>query len=140
MNLLERLYKLVEEDPHHKGSYYASKLDMIAPLRKSLPLLNACFFNLSETDRPAWKVVGPSNPARSDVGTTTAACFSACNSTVEPPPTVSIPQKIYADAAHDLFGWQKLAYKNWVDRGRRGIIEAVTGAGKTRWVSQRLKR
>ncbi len=31
-----------------------------------------------------------------------------------------------------LYPWQRLALTAWADQGRRGIIEAVTGSGKTR--------
>ncbi len=32
---------------------------------------------------------------------------------------------------HFLYKWQLLALASWLRCGRRGIIEAVTGAGKT---------
>lgn len=32
----------------------------------------------------------------------------------------------------ELYEWQKKALKAWIRKGRRGIVEAVTGAGKTR--------
>jgi superfamily II DNA or RNA helicase len=133
MTLLERLYKLVKEDSHHKGSYYASKLGHVTRRQVNRCLYsNACFFNLSETDRPAWKVVGPLKPTQPMWVQPPRHVFPLPIPTVEPPPTVSLPEKIYADAAQHLSGWQKLAYKNWVDHCRRGIVEAVTGAGKTR--------
>ena len=133
MDLLERLYKLVKEDPHHKGSYYASKLGHGTRRYVNRCLYsNDCFFNLSETDRPAWKVVAPLKPTQPMWVQPPRHVFPLPIPTVEPQPTVSLPEKIYADAAQHLSGWQKLAYKNWVDHGRRGIVEAVTGAGKTR--------
>ncbi|WP_394159773.1 sigma-70 family RNA polymerase sigma factor [Galactobacter valiniphilus] len=37
------------------------------------------------------------------------------------------------DALHpDLFAWQRDAVHEWYSAGRRGVVEAVTGAGKTR--------
>ena len=35
-------------------------------------------------------------------------------------------------SGNQLYFWQKQAYDAWVDQGRRGVIEAVTGTGKTR--------
>jgi hypothetical protein len=111
MNLLERLYKLVEEDPHHKGSYYASKLGHVTRRQVNRCLYsNACFFNLSETDRPAWKVVGPLKP--------TPPMWVQPPRHVFPPnphsrtaAAVSLPEKIYA-TPRSIFPVAKLAYKN----------------------------
>src|SRR5207253_5401462 len=93
---------------------------------------NACFFNLSETDRPAWKVIGPLEPTEPAWLRPPGRVVSLPIAAVEPAEAVEVPDTISADAAQYLSGWQKLAYKSWVDQKRRGVVEAVTGAGKTR--------
>jgi superfamily II DNA or RNA helicase len=133
MELLERLYKLVKEDPGHKGGYYASKLGDVTRSQVNRCLYsNACFFNLSETDRPAWKVIGKLTPIQPPRTRPRGRVVPPPIAAVEPPKAVVVPGRISADAAQDLSVWQKLAYKRWVDHKRRGVVEAVTGAGKTR--------
>jgi superfamily II DNA or RNA helicase len=133
MEVLKRLYKLVKEDPGHKGRYYASKLGDITRSQVNRCLYsNACFFNSSETDRPAWKVIGRLTPSQPP--------WTRAGGRVPPPPiaaieqaeAVEVPDRISADAGEHLSDWQRLAYKSWVDHERRGVVEAVTGAGKTR--------
>jgi superfamily II DNA or RNA helicase len=47
---------------------------------------------------------------------------------VLPSPTVPPP----------LYPWQRDAYEAWVVNGRRGVVEAVTGAGKTRLAQEAI--
>ena len=133
MELLERLYRLVKEDPRHKGGYYASKLGDVTRSEVNRCLYsNACFFNESETDCPSWKVIGRPEPIQ--------PAWTRPRAPVSPPPiailplaiAVRVPDLISADASRDLSGWQKWAYQSWVHHERRGIVEAVTGSGKTR--------
>lgn len=37
----------------------------------------------------------------------------------------------FRDAMPDLYPWQRRAMESWADASRRGIVEAITGAGKT---------
>jgi len=47
-----------------------------------------------------------------------------------PPPPIS-PTTDWLPSL-DLYGWQRRALDGWAKHGHRGVIEAVTGAGKTR--------
>ena len=44
MELLERLYKLVRDDPAHKGGYYASKIGDVTRSQVNRCLLQCLFF------------------------------------------------------------------------------------------------
>lgn len=46
--------------------------------------------------------------------------------------TLAVPAHPLEDPRLNLFAWQEEAYEAWVEGGHRGIVEAVTGAGKTR--------
>lgn len=133
MELLERLYKLVKEDRGHKGGYYASKLGDVTRSQVNRCLYsNDCFFNSSETDCPAWGVVDKLKKIKPAWTRPRERVSPRPIAAVEPATAGAVPDKISADAAQHLSGWQKLAYKSWVDHKRRGVVEAVTGAGKTR--------
>ena len=50
-------------------------------------------------------------------------------------PRVPAPLPVSVPASYDyafLYGWQQEALKAWHANGRRGVVEAVTGSGKTR--------
>ena len=93
---------------------------------------NACFFNFSETDRPAWKVIGPLKTTEPAWVRPRGRVVPLPIAAVEPAEAVELLDTISANAARHLSGWQKLAYQSWVHHKRRGVVEAVTGAGKTR--------
>jgi len=46
---------------------------------------------------------------------------------------MTVVQERLVDAVHtDLYAWQRDAMQAWYDAGHHGVVEAVTGAGKTR--------
>src|SRR5207249_3159629 len=109
MELLERLYMLVKKDPGHKGRYYASELRDVTRSQINRCLYsNACFFNSSETDRPAWKVIGPLKPAEPAWVRPRGRVVPLPIAAVERAEAVEVPDAISADAAQYLSGWQKL--------------------------------
>lgn len=46
------------------------------------------------------------------------------------PQSSAVPDRL--EVRDELYPWQRSAVAAWVSRGRRGVVEAVTGAGKTR--------
>lgn len=69
-------------------------------------------FNESPNGRRFWFASEAAKPARSPEATTATALPDSYNC--------------------DLYAWQKRALTAWRAAGRRGVVEAVTGAGKTR--------
>lgn len=111
MGLLERLYKLVRGNPGHNGGYYASKLGGVTRRQVNRCLYsNDCFFNSSETDCPAWRVVAE----------------------IHWPRPVAELTELRVKVVPELSVWQSEAYDSWVRHEKCGIVEAVTGSGKTR--------
>jgi RNA polymerase primary sigma factor len=57
------------------------------------------------------------------------ARFEKTSTSPRPEPEIALPTP---DNPLGLFRWQREAFQAWRDNGNRGIIEAVTGSGKTR--------
>jgi RNA polymerase primary sigma factor len=77
------------------------------------------YFEIIRRDPPEWVVVGASIPAPDQ----SVALAPA------PPAVVS---RLTSAPSSDLYQWQQEALEAWTSNGHRGIINAVTGAGKTR--------
>jgi superfamily II DNA or RNA helicase len=80
-------------------------------------------FQNDGSERPLWRNVGhaPAPVARPAQPTPRPAAAAQPN-----PPLPPFPQTI------PLYAWQRQALDAWEAEGRRGIVEAVTGTGKTR--------
>lgn len=55
------------------------------------------------------------------------------NATRKPPVQEKQPEPIEAPPVVDLYRWQRAALRRWRSKKQRGVVEAVTGSGKTRF-------
>jgi RNA polymerase primary sigma factor len=76
-------------------------------------------FKIIRRDPPEWVVVGASNAA-------------ADQPTALPPIPPTVVSRSSTALTLDLYQWQREALHAWNSNGQRGIVNAVTGAGKTR--------
>ncbi len=53
-------------------------------------------------------------------------------------PSPSLPRDDHGSGMPDLYAWQEEALAAWDEDGRQGVVEAVTGAGKTRLALQAI--
>ncbi len=83
--------------------------------------INKCLY----TERTTFRHSGDSPPFWSLVGMPSAG---------EGTPTAPapLPEGAGWPKALDLYAWQRRALDGWASHGHRGVVEAVTGAGKTR--------
>lgn len=143
-DLIQILHQLVSAEPGLTGRQYASEAIAAFPdiARKDV---NRCLyisplFHTPGSEIPAWRVTGKPLPARPANVThppkpqdPRVGHAERCNS--------SFPAG-YAVAAGTIRGlsrWQLEAYESWVANNRSGIVEAVTGAGKSRLALAAIK-
>jgi len=76
-------------------------------------------FQKDASEPPRWRAIGAITPAA-----------PALPVAVPPPPQTPVPAHQPQPIA--LYAWQRQALDAWEEEGRQGVIEAVTGTGKTR--------
>ena len=140
------LRELMLENPGGTGGHYARELRdrLYSSVRKRdvnhLLYASAAYRNLSHDERPAWYLVDDSIPFQRS-GQRPAPGAGPCPAPSQPgsggwelvtpgvrhSQTAPVPKRAWG-----LSGWQREAHDAWFNAGCSGIVEAVTGSGKTR--------
>jgi RNA polymerase primary sigma factor len=151
-NLVQTIYKVVKEQPNQVGRIYTqllrhqgfpniSKHEVNSILYGRRDLFHCTF---SGNNVPAWNVIENSNKSFSSATTQIIEPPVRSEKMIIAPPHIQEKRQVQRekyiiennnytwDQRFNLYEWQELALNAWQEKGYRGIIEAVTGSGKTR--------
>lgn len=136
-DLLPLLYKLVSTEPGLTGGQYTARLRAVVPqiTRKQVNRClysNSVFHTPAARQAPSWRVTGklPSRKSWVPNQLPTQRVIHPKPPSRHPPLTAAII--IDETVTKGLNAWQSEAFSKWINNGRCGIVEAVTGAGKSR--------
>lgn len=120
--LVDRIGRLLQSQPEMSARDIASALKIDRTTVNQTLYANTARFTREGDSPPRWSLRTPA-----------AAVVERAKEIVERVPLIPVLSQRGRDAGEAaLYAWQDEALAAWEANGRRGIIEAVTGAGKTR--------
>lgn len=151
-NLVQAIYQVVKEQPNQVGRIYTQLLRRQGFPNTSKHEVNSILYGrrdlfyctFSGNNVPSWKVLENSNKSLATIAHDSVESPVQRERVIIAPPHIEVNkpatrEKYKAENNHfvwdqrfNLYQWQELALNAWQEAGYRGIIEAVTGSGKTR--------
>ncbi|MHB1782792.1 MAG: DEAD/DEAH box helicase [Acidimicrobiales bacterium] len=140
--LADSLAALLVASPGLTAGELAAQLSDV-PDASSLPERAVSFVLYASSDRfycdsgepPGWRLVGDGRARHAGAGTSGSVCTgkaAASARLARVPVRPSEPSALPAPFTAPLYAWQQEALEAWSRAARRGVVEAVTGTGKTR--------